>query len=98
MSSSWDTFTKNSEQEELLNYDDTAANYFMCSVLACIIFPWTYQWVRYYLGWTNEAGQFPKTTPKNGHVYRYAKDAPAEENTRRIDQLRRMIAAKSKRW
>lgn len=61
MSSFSDTFTKNSEQDDLLNYDDTAAYYFGATVLACAIIPWTYSWVRWYIYGTKE-DNFPLKT------------------------------------
>lgn len=37
-----DTFTKDSEQEGLLGYDDAAFFYFAGCILCVIVFPWTY--------------------------------------------------------
>eukprot|EP00411_Alexandrium_monilatum_P080051 CAMPEP_0175621266 /NCGR_PEP_ID=MMETSP0096-20121207/68337_1 /TAXON_ID=311494 /ORGANISM="Alexandrium monilatum, Strain CCMP3105" /LENGTH=659 /DNA_ID=CAMNT_0016926511 /DNA_START=77 /DNA_END=2052 /DNA_ORIENTATION=+ len=37
-----DTFTKEDQKEGLLGYDDTAFYYFACSVMVCIVVPWTF--------------------------------------------------------
>jgi hypothetical protein len=61
MSSFGDTFTKNSESEELLNYDDQAAYYFGATALCCVVVPWTYNVVKSAI-WGNREDNFQAKT------------------------------------
>jgi len=82
-----DTFTKDSEKEELLGYDDTAFYYFACSVLLTIAVPWTYS-VMMNLLFPGKA-QVDKDYPKKnraGKVYRYCKTSNMVD---KIDRARR---------
>eukprot|EP00392_Amoebophrya_sp_AT5.2_P011776 g11861.t1 len=86
MSSFSDTFTKNQEQEELLNYDPVAAHYFGATVLLCIVLPWTWLWVRH-LVWGAGVGNFPKQTHKFHSAIRYSQNKPTQENLARITEF-----------
>ncbi len=97
MSSFKDTFTKNSEQEELLNYDDGASYFFGVTVLSCIVIPWTWTWVRFYI-WGAKVGHFPKTTRKNFSPIQYVKNTLTEINLRSIEAVQAKAEARYKRW
>jgi len=71
-----DTFTKDSEKEGLLGYDDTAFYYFASSVLLVVALPWTFN-VLYSLlfpGKSQYQQEFPVKSNK-GSKYRYPTDS-----------------------
>eukprot|EP00923_Selenidium_pygospionis_P030382 GHVN01053947.1.p1 GENE.GHVN01053947.1~~GHVN01053947.1.p1 ORF type:complete len:632 (+),score=56.71 GHVN01053947.1:203-2098(+) len=47
MSQFRDTFTKEDKKDNLLDYDDSASLYFVATVLACILIPWTWTVLNY---------------------------------------------------
>lgn len=95
MSSFSDTFTKNQEQEELLNYDDSASYYFGSTVLICILLPWTWSWIRYKV-WGIAANVFPERTFKDSLLLRYCRNGPMEANLARIEIMERKERKKNK--
>ncbi|CAD7933494.1 unnamed protein product [Amoebophrya sp. A25] len=98
MSSFSDTFTKNQDQEELLNYDSTAAYYFGATVLLCFLLPWTYAWVNFFLYGSISPASFPKKTPKLMSAIKYCRNQPMVENLGRIEAFASKKMGKAKRW
>lgn len=97
MSSFSDTFTKNQEQEELLNYDDSASYYFGATVLLCILIPWTWTWIKYYI-WGASANLFPEKSFKDGSTYRYCRNGVMETNLGRIEALEAKCLKKNRNF
>ncbi|CDJ40743.1 DnaJ domain-containing protein, putative [Eimeria tenella] len=63
MSQFRDTFTKDEQRENLLDYDDNAFMFFLCSVTVCILIPWTFFFLRKCLAVSNAYRQkYPEKT------------------------------------
>lgn len=87
MSGFSDTFTKNTEKDDVLGYDDAAFYYFASSVLLVVAAPWTLNIV-YNLcfpGQQQVDQEFPRTS-KAGSTYRYCQSTAMTE---KIDVARR---------
>ena len=98
MSTFSDTFTKNAEQEELLNYDDQASFYFLATVLSCIVFPWTYRMVKGLFVSPEEEYHFRPKTPKDGYINRYCRNQPMGDVLQRVKNINAANAAKQRTW
>jgi len=82
-----DSFTKEDTKEDILGYDDTAFNYFVVTVLACVALPWTFS-VLYNLVYPGEAQlqkEFPQKT-SSGCALRYCGTSAM---TSKVDTARR---------
>lgn len=79
-----DTFTGNSEQEDLLNYDDSAAYYFVATVLLVIVLPWTWRLISNAL-FGEKIIDFPAKT-KAGTKIRYCHNDPMMKLQARIEK------------
>lgn len=75
-----DTFTKDDQKEDLLNYDDSAFYYFASSVLLVLAIPWTLSFLYNLVLPGRQAieASYPKKN-KNGNVYKYCKTAAMVE-------------------
>jgi len=96
MSGFSDTFTKNSEQEDLLNYDDAASYYFMATVLACVVLPWSYLWIRY-LVWGEAVNDFKQYDSQKRRIV-YVRNGVTEANVERIEKVQQAKVARNKQW
>ncbi|KAL8426439.1 hypothetical protein Efla_005493 [Eimeria flavescens] len=71
MSQFRDTFTKDEQRENLLDYDDNAFMFFLCSVTVCILIPWSFFFLWKCLAVTNAYQQkYPKKSAA-GSTFRY---------------------------
>lgn len=71
MSQFRDTFTKDEQRENLLDYDDNAFMFFLCSVTVCILIPWTFFFLRKCLAVSNAFRQkYPEKSPA-GSKFKY---------------------------
>lgn len=71
MSQFRDTFTKDEQRENLLDYDDNAFMFFLCSVTVCILLPWTFFFLQKCLTVSNAYRQkYPEKSPA-GSTFRY---------------------------
>lgn len=66
MSGFRDTFTKDSEKDQLLGYDDAAFYYFASSVLVTLAVPWTYYFLKGTLLGSNDDNQDQPGKSKTG--------------------------------
>lgn len=71
MSQFRDTFTKDEQRENLLDYDDNAFMFFLCSVTVCILIPWSFFFLRKCLAVSNAFRQkYPEKSPA-GSTFKY---------------------------
>lgn len=71
MSQFRDTFTKDEQRENLLDYDDNAFMFFLCSVTVCILLPWSFFFLQKCLTVSNAYRQkYPEKSPA-GSKFRY---------------------------
>ncbi|KAL8450200.1 hypothetical protein Emag_003354 [Eimeria magna] len=71
MSQFRDTFTKDEQRENLLDYDDNAFMFFLCSVTVCILIPWSFFFLWKCLAVTKAyQRRYPKKSPA-GSTFRY---------------------------
>lgn len=69
MSQFRDTFTKDEQRENLLDYDDNAFLFFLCSVMVCALVPWMIFFLRKCLAVSNAFRQkYPEKTPKGSRM------------------------------
>ncbi|CAD7933846.1 unnamed protein product [Amoebophrya sp. A120] len=98
MSSFSDTFTKNQDgPDDILNYDNSAAYYFGATVLACIVLPWSWLWIRHLI-WGASVSSFPKKTHKFFSVLRYVNNKVTQQNLERIELFEAKKLAKNRNW
>ncbi|CDI75535.1 DnaJ domain-containing protein, putative [Eimeria praecox] len=71
MSQFRDTFTKDEQRENLLDYDDNAFMFFLCSVTVCILIPWSFFFFRKCLAITNTYRQKYPEKSAAGSKFRY---------------------------
>ncbi|CBZ52854.1 DnaJ domain containing protein, related [Neospora caninum Liverpool] len=72
MSQFRDTFTKEEQSEPLLDYDDSAFMFYLCTVSFCTVLPWTFFSLKKVLYPSSYAKQYPEKTRK-GSVYIHCK-------------------------
>ncbi|XP_026193906.1 dnaJ protein ERDJ2A [Cyclospora cayetanensis] len=71
MSQFRDTFTKDEQRENLLDYDDNAFMFFLCSVTVCILIPWTFFFLRKCLAVSNAYRRKYPEKSSSGSKFRY---------------------------
>ncbi|CDJ30631.1 DnaJ domain-containing protein, putative [Eimeria mitis] len=71
MSQFRDTFTKDEQRENLLDYDDNAFMFFLCSVTVCILIPWSFFFFRKCLAVSNAYRQKYPETSAVGSKFKY---------------------------
>ncbi|CDJ50550.1 DnaJ domain-containing protein, putative [Eimeria brunetti] len=71
MSQFRDTFTKDEQRENLLDYDDNAFMFFLCSVTVCILIPWSLFFFRKCLAVTNAYRQKYPEKSALGSKFKY---------------------------
>mmetsp|Transcript_69238 Transcript_69238/g.200581 ORF Transcript_69238/g.200581 Transcript_69238/m.200581 type:complete len:668 (+) Transcript_69238:123-2126(+) len=87
-----DTFTKDSEKEELLGYDDAAFYYFASCVLLLIVVPWTISFVRGTIFPSQGGDKDAPGKSKAGSTYHYCQTTAMVEK----DSKARAAASKSR--
>ncbi|KFH15279.1 DnaJ family Sec63 protein [Toxoplasma gondii MAS] len=72
MSQFRDTFTKEEQREPLLDYDDSAFMFYLCTVSFCTVLPWTFFSLKKAFYPSSYSKQYPTKTRK-GSVYIHCK-------------------------
>lgn len=70
MSQFRDTFTKDSNKEPLLSYDDSAFVFFAGTILICVLLPCTYIYIKSLINRTFKNGYYKLRKSKHNSVYR----------------------------